>query len=143
MEHMYVSSKNLLVAGGILSFLVALLHIALAIRPKLYDYFGASKLSELTQQGSSFTVWVTLGLVIMFLVWGFYGLSGAGIIRQLPLLRLALIGIGIIYLVRALMLPSDIVKFTQHARPFRFVVLSTGSLLAGLLYLIGAFGVAK
>lgn len=143
MEHTYLSSKNLLVVGSVLSFLVALLHIMLAIRPKLYDYFGASKLSELTEQGSTFTIWVTLGLVIMFVVWGFYGLSGAGIIRQLPLLRAALIGIGIIYLLRALMLPSDIVKFVQHARPFRFIIFSTGSLLAGLLYLIGAFGIAK
>ncbi len=143
MEHMDLSSKNLLVVGSVLSFLVALLHIALAIRPKLYDYFDASKLSELTEQGSSFTVWITLGLVIMFIVWGFYGLSGAGIIKHLPLLRVALISIGVIYLLRALMLPSDIVKFAQHDRPFRFIILSTGSLLAGLLYIIGAFGVAK
>lgn len=56
MEHMYLSSKNLLVMGSVLSFLVALLHIAFALRPKLYDYFGASKLSELTEQGSSFTL---------------------------------------------------------------------------------------
>ncbi|WP_147415844.1 hypothetical protein [Ulvibacterium marinum] len=140
---MYLSSKNLLVVGSVLSFLVALLHVALTIRPKLYDYFGASKLSELTEQGSSFTVWVTLGLVIMFFVWGFYGLSGAGIIGQLPLLRLTLFGIGIIYLIRALMLPSDILKFAQHARPFRFIILSTGSLLAGLFYLMGALMTAK
>lgn len=140
---MDLSSKNLLFVGSILSFLVALLHIALVVRPKLYDYFGASKLSELSEQGSSFTLWVTLGLVIMFVVWGFYGLSGAGIIRQLPLLRTVLIGIGTIYLLRALMLPSDILKFAQHARPFRFIILSVGSLLAGLLYLISAFGVAK
>ncbi len=143
MEHMYLSSKNLLVAGSVLSFLVALLHIVLVIRPKLYGYFGASKLTELNEQGSSFTVWVTLGLVVMFVIWGFYGLSGAGIIRQLPLLRVALIGIGIIYLLRALMLPSDIVKFAQHARSLRFVILSTGSLLAGLLYLVGALVTAK
>ncbi|MEW7292461.1 hypothetical protein [Aquimarina sp. 2304DJ70-9] len=143
MEHIYLSSKNLLIVGSVLSFLIALLHIALAIRPKLYEYFGASKLSELTEQGSSFTIWVTLGLVIMFVVWGFYGLSGAGIIRQLPLMRITLIGIAIIYLLRALMLPSDIMKFVQHARPFRFIILSIGSLLTGLLYLIGTIGAAK
>lgn len=79
----------------------------------------------------------------MFVFWGFYGLSGAGIIGQLPLLRVVLIGIGIISLLRALMLPSDILKFAEHARPFRFIILSTGSLLAGLLYLIGAFGASK
>lgn len=143
MEHMCLSSRNLLVVGSVLSFLVALLHIALAIRPKLYDYFGATELSEITTQGSSFTLWVTLGLVVMFVVWGFYGLSGAGLIKQLPLLRVALIGIGIIYLLRALMLPSDIIKFIRHARPFRFIILSTGSLLAGLLYLTGALGAMR
>ncbi len=140
---MYVSSKNLLIIGSLLSFLVVLLHIALAIRPKLYDYFGASKLSELNDEGSSFTVWVTLGLVLMFTVWGFYGLSGAGIVKELPQLQVVLIGIGIIYLLRALMLPSDIVKFAQHTHPFRFIVLSTGSLLAGLCYLMGALMTAK
>ena len=41
------------------------------------------------------------------------------------------------YILRGLMLPSDLVKFVQRTRPFRFVLLSIGSLATGLLYLSG------
>lgn len=126
-----------LVLGGVASFLITLLHIVLAIRPQIYRYFGAAELSQLHKQGSSFTVFVTVGLVVMFASWGVYALSGAGLISPLPLMRTVLITIGVIYVLRSLMLPSEIVKVIQSDYPFRFIILSTGSLATGLLYLYG------
>lgn len=127
-----------LLLGGVASFLVVLLHLALALRPQWYHHFGAGELAQVHEQGSRFTVLATLGLALMFAVWGIYALSGAGVIRQLPLLGAVLIAIGVSYLLRGLMLPSELLKVLWRGYPLRFAVFSTGSLAAGLLHLIGA-----
>jgi hypothetical protein len=74
---------------------------------------------KIHEQGSRFTVLVTLGLALMFALWGAYALSGAGLIRQLPLLRIALLAIGVIYILRSLMLPSELFKVLLRGYPFR------------------------
>ena len=71
-----------LVLGGVASFLITLLHIALAIRPQLYRFCGADELAQLHERCSPFTVLVTIGLALMFAVWGAYGLSGADVMRM-------------------------------------------------------------
>jgi len=130
-------SRYCLTLGSIASFLITLLHLALVFKPQWYSHFGADELVQLHEKGSPFTVLVTLGLALMFAVWGAYALSGAGVIRQLPLLRISLIAIGVIYILRGLMLPSELFKVLRSSYPFRFVVFSTGSLVIGLLYLVG------
>ena len=50
---------------------------------------------------------------------------------------IVLIAIGVIYVLRSLMLPSELVKVLLRGYPLRFVVFSTSSLAAGLLHLIG------
>lgn len=133
---MEISNYSLII-GSSASFFITLLHLALAIQPQLYRYFNAAELAEMHAKGSPFTVLVTMGLAVMFAIWGAYGLSGAGLIRQLPLLRAVLITIGVVYILRSLMLPSEILKVLQSGYPFRFIVLSTGSLAFGLFYLFG------
>jgi len=103
---MDISNPSLLL-GSSASFLITLLHIALAIRPQFYRYFNAAELAEMHAIGSPFTVLVTIGLAVMFAIWGAYGLSGAGVIQQLPLLRTVLITIGVVYILRSLMLPKE------------------------------------
>ena len=125
-----------LILGGVASFLIAVLHLALVFKPQWYRHFGADELVQLHEQGSPFTVLVTIGLALMFAAWGAYALSGAGVIRRLPLLQTVLIAIGVIYVLRGLLLPSELVKVLQSGYPFRFVVFSTGSLAIGLLYLV-------
>jgi hypothetical protein len=129
--------KSCLLLGGVASFLIAVLHLALVFKPQWYRHFGAAELAQLHKQGSLFTVLVTSGLALMFVAWGAYALSGAGVIRQLPLMRTVLIAIGAIYILRGLLLPSELVKVLTSGHPFRSVVFSTGSLVAGLLYLFG------
>lgn len=123
--------------GGVASFLILFLHLALALRPQWYRYFGADELAQMHEQGSRFTVLVTLGLALMFALWGAYALSGAGVIGQLPLRRTVLMAVGATYVLRSLLLPSELFKVLVNGYPFRFVVFSTGSLVAGLLYLFG------
>ena len=124
--------------GGVASMLIAALHVALVIRPQAYRCCGAAELAQLAEQGSPFTMLVTIGLALMFAAWGAYALSGAGLIRQLPLLRTVLVAIGVIYILRGLLLPSELVKVLLSGYPFRFVAFSTGSLAIGLLYLVGS-----
>ena len=130
-------SSSCLLLGGVASLLIVLLHLALAVRPQWYRHFGADELVQMHEQGSRFAVLATLGLALMFAVWGIYALSGAGVIGQLPLLRAVLISIGAVYVLRSLMLPSELFKVLLRGYPWRFVVFSTGSLAAGLLHLIG------
>lgn len=126
-----------LLLGGVASFLIVVLHLALALMPQWYRYFGADELAQLHEEGSLFTVLVTLGLALMFAAWAVYALSGAGVIGRLPWLRAVLIAVGGIYILRSLMLPSELIKVLLSGYPFRFVVFSTGSLAAGLLHLVG------
>ncbi len=136
-----IKSKHYLIAGGAISALISVLHVVLALKPELYRYFGPgqeSALARMAAQGSSATTIATVALALTFALWALYGFSGAGVIGRLPLLRAALIAIGVIYTLRALFLPSEINMVRTQGYPFRFVVFSSISLAAGLLYLIGS-----
>ena len=129
-----------LILGGIASLLIALLHVTLAIRPQIWSYFGAGELTQMHENGSPFTVLVSIGLALMFAIWGTYALSGAGVINPLPLLQTVLIVIGGIYILRSLMLPSEIAEVFKTGHSFRFVIMSVGCLIVGLLHLYGILG---
>ena len=141
-----VSARNLLIAGGVITALISLLHVLLAVRPALYRYFGPGQQSGLTQmavEGSRGTTIATAALALIFAVWAIYAFSGAGVIGELPLLRAALIAIGVIYVLRSLFVISEVRMVLTQGYPFRFVVFSTISLVAGLLYLIGALRLSR
>jgi hypothetical protein len=131
-----------LIAGGVSSALIALLHVILIFAPGLYQYVVPGQedaLSEMAVQGSGLIVAATAILALIFAVWAVYAFSGAGMIRRLPLLGAALIAIGVIYVLRGLFLPTEINMVVNQGYPFRFVVFSTISLVTGLLYLVGVW----
>ena len=132
-------SNQYLIAGGVMSALISLLHIILAVYPSLYRYIGPgqSALTQMAEQGSSITTLVSVALAVLFALWAIYAFSGSGLIRPLPFLRFALIAISVIYILRALFLPSEINMVLNQGYPFRFIVFSTISLITGLLYLLG------
>jgi hypothetical protein len=47
-------SSSCLLLSGVASFLIALLHLALAPGPRWYRHFGADELAQLHEQGSRF-----------------------------------------------------------------------------------------
>lgn len=128
-----------LVIGAVANFVLALLHLAIiAIGPAAYIYFGAADLGELAAQGSPLPAIVTFVLAIIFCVFGFYALSGAGLAPRLPLLTLGLIGIGSIYTLRGLILILDLIRSIQGADyPFRQTVFSGTALVIGVSILTG------
>ncbi len=133
MEPMF-SPKSFLIAGGILSALISLLHVVLALKPGLYSYIGPTREIPMSATVASIASAV---LALIFAVWSAYAFSGAGLIGALPLLRPALIVIGAIYILRSLFIFTEVRMVLNEGYPFRFVIFSTISLVTGLLYLIG------
>ena len=137
-----IKPKYFLIAGGAISALISILHVILAIHPALYRHISAgqeSALAQMAEQSSRPTTVATVVLALIFAIWAIYAFSGAGLIHPLPWLRAALIAIGVIYILRALFIPTELNMALNQGYPFRFVVFSTISLVAGLLYLIGIF----
>ena len=137
-----IKPEHYLIAGGVVSTFISILHFILALKPALYRHISAgqkSVLAQMAEQGSKPTTVATVALALIFAIWAIYAFSGARLINPLPLLRAALIAIGVIYILRALFIPTELNMALNKGYPFRFVVFSTISLVAGLLYLIGIF----
>ncbi|MCU0292375.1 MAG: hypothetical protein MUF10_10385 [Thermoanaerobaculaceae bacterium] len=137
---MKTAGRLLLALGGIGSVLIALLHLAIiVIGPGGYRYFGAAELAPMAERGSPVPALLTLCIAVVFAVWGAYGLSGAGVLPRLPLLRPALLAIGTIYGLRGLVAIPELIQ-TARGQPLipRFLVFSLTALVLGLLHLGGA-----
>jgi hypothetical protein len=126
--------------GGILSFAVALLHVIIIfVGASAYRYFSAGEgMAKAAESGSAFPAVLTLVLAAVFATWGFYGLSGAGVIRRLPLLKIALILIGAVYTLRGVAVFQQFFQIVTSSEVApREIVFSLVSLVIGLAYLIG------
>lgn len=127
--------------GGVLSFAVALLHIVIIFTgAPAYRYFGAGEdMATAAESGSAFPALLTLVLVAVFAIWGFYALSGAGVIRRLPLLKITLILIGGVYTLRGVAVFQQLFQIATSSVGVapREIVFSLVSLIIGLAYLIG------
>lgn len=86
------------VAAG-LSFFMAACQAAISVWPAAAAYFQAPP-GLLNDRVRLFVVGEAAALVPV--IFGLYALSGAGVIRRLPLLRTALVGIGGLFLLRGL-----------------------------------------
>ncbi len=93
-----------LIIAGILSALAAILHVGcIYFGASWYRFFGAGEqMAILAEQGSIQPTLVTSGIVVILSVWSLYAFSAAGAIFRLPLMRLALILITLIYLLRGI-----------------------------------------
>ncbi len=136
---MMMYANPYLVIGGVASFMIAFAHFALVFKPAGYRLIGEENLAEMHEQGSHITLGITIGTILLFLFWGLYALSGAGLIPPFPLLKASLIFAGIFYLLRSLVLPIEVYKVVSENYPRRFVVFSAGALVIGILYLTGVF----
>jgi hypothetical protein len=95
-------------------------------------------------RGSIFPAVVTLCIAAILGVWALYALSGAGVIRRLPLLRPVLALIAAAYLARGILgVPAVMLADDPYARELRarmtfMVVSSAVCVLLGLCYAAGA-----
>ena len=94
---MFRPGRNWLIFAAVMSFSVTALHVAVVlIGAPAYRFFGSPGLVLLSELGSYEPVVMTLFLALVFAVFGIYGLSGAGVIRKLPMAAFVLLAIGFI-----------------------------------------------
>jgi hypothetical protein len=128
-----------LVAAASASGATALLHVAIALAGAPgYRYFGAPSLAVALESGSLAPPVLTLGLAAAFVLCAAYGLSGAGLLRHLPLLRPVLLVIGSVFALRGLMaVPESLALLHGSLRYPRALVFSSVALVIGACYLMG------
>ena len=100
-------SRNVfLIAGALMSALAAALHAGcIVFGAPWYRFFGAGeRMAQMAIAGSWYPTIVTAAIASVLAAWSLYALSGAAVIRALPLLRPALCIITGIYLLRGLVI---------------------------------------
>jgi putative oxidoreductase len=140
--------ERLLVFGGALTAAASLLHVGIIVGgPDWYRFFGAGeRMAWLAARGSPYPAVVTTGIAVVLGIWALYAFSGAGVIRRLPFMRLALVVIAAIYLARGVLgIPLVMTMDDPYANQLRakmtfMVVSSAVCVCLGLCY---AFGVAR
>ncbi|HEX8191960.1 MAG TPA: hypothetical protein VF552_03590 [Allosphingosinicella sp.] len=132
--------NNWLVAGGTLSVLASLLHLAvIAGGPDWYRFVGAGEeMAQAAERGALAPHLITLAIAALLAVWALYAFSGAGLIRRLPLLRTALVAITAVYLLRALALLPLLALKPRLVDTFA-VVSSLIVLVYGIAYAVGTW----
>ncbi|HEU4453362.1 MAG TPA: hypothetical protein VFR81_09890 [Longimicrobium sp.] len=139
-------SRRWLLSGGLLTGVASLLHLAIILGgPEWYRFFGAGeRMARLAARGSPYPAVVTAGIAAVLAVWMLYALSGAGVIRRLPFLRLALVLIAAAYLGRGalgipLVLLADNPYTNQLKARMTFMIVSSAICIGlGLCYAVGA-----
>jgi putative oxidoreductase len=131
--------SSLLILAALLSFCAAIFQAVIGFVPAWSAAFGAGDALV-----SNPPVLLTLALLVALLlaIFGLYGLSGAGVIRRLPLLRPGLFVIGLLYCMVGINFPFQLLVMlgmlpSAGPIPIYIVLVSLGALLAGLAYLIG------
>ena len=135
--------------GAGLTALAALLHVAIIFGgPAWYRFFGAgARMAWLASQGSPYPTVITAGIAGVLGIWALYGLSGAGVVRRLPLLRPVLLLIGGVYFARGLVaIPVVLLGDGPYAEELRgrmpfLIGTSLVCLALGVSYALGAASV--
>ena len=93
-----------LFAGGLASAAAAIAHlVCIAGGPSWYQAMGAPPgYVQAAARGAWTPAMVTLAIAGLLGIWAVYALSGAGVVRRLPLMRTALVLITLVYLLRGL-----------------------------------------
>lgn len=132
-------NKNLLTAACCCG-LAALAHAGcMLFGAHWYRFLGAGEqLAQLAEQGHWYPVVVTGTITFILLLWACYALSGAGVIRRLPLTRLALVLISSILLIRGLAFVWLMPLFPGNSLLF-WLVSSAICLLLGTLFAVGSW----
>jgi putative oxidoreductase len=132
--------------GALLTGAASLLHVGIIFGgPDWYRFFGAGeRMARLSARGSIYPTLITAGIASVLGLWALYGLSGAGVVRRLPLLRLALVLIACVYFARGT-LGIPVVLFVDgpytnelKGRMTFMVVSSIVCIFLGLCYASGA-----
>ncbi len=127
-----------LVIAAALSFAAAFLHLGCIIfGAPWYRALGAGeRMAQLADADPWYPPTITVLIASVLALWGFYALSGAGVIRRLPLWRVVLAAITGIYLLRGIAFVPLQAYFPGNSVAFWYW--SSGTCLCiGLIHLVG------
>ncbi|WP_301003532.1 hypothetical protein [Arsukibacterium sp.] len=127
-----------LIAAALCCIAAAVAHLGcIVFGGDWYRFFGAGEqMAVLAEQGDPRPAIVTSGIVTVLLIWALFTLSGAGVIRRLPLLRTALCVVSVIFLLRGLGFVIIMPLFPGNSLTF-WLLSSAICLTIGVLYAIG------
>jgi hypothetical protein len=130
-----------LVVGGLLSLAAAILHLACIVGgPDWYRFFGAGEpIAQAAERGSLVPPLLTLGIASVLALWAAYAFAGAGLIRRLPLMRVALVAISAIYLLRGAMFFMPATFNRPDLSPAFMFWSSLIVLIYGIVYAVGTW----
>lgn len=135
-----VARGGWLLAAAVASFTLVPVHLAaIVIGAPAYAFMTApQEMITLAQQGSVRPALMTLIVSVVFGLFGFYALSGAGRWRTLPVLRIGLIFISTVFLLRGLLLfPETVIVMHTGQVPPRALAFSAVSLCIAICYIVG------
>lgn len=137
---MHPTKNKFLIAAAICTALAALAHIGCIIfGADWYRFFGAGEqMAQMAEAGHWYPAVVTSVIVIFLAIWSLYALSGAGVIRRVPLLRLALCLIASIFLIRGISFVMLMPMFPENSLTF-WLVSSGICLMIGIFYAVGTY----
>ena len=92
----------------------------------------------MAEDGHWYPTVVTSSIVLVLSLWSLYGLSGAKVLFRLPLLKLGLVVISLIYLVRGVAFVAIMQMFPENSLTF-WLVSSGICLTMGILYSVGTY----
>ena len=127
-----------LMFGAGATALAALAHLAcIVLGPPAYLAMGAGpRMAELAAAGHWYPPTITVVIAGMLSVWSAYALSGAGVIRRLPLQRTVLAAITLVFLLRGFARPVLEPYFPGNSDSF-WLWSSAICIAIGLLHAIG------
>ena len=130
--------NKFLIVGAALSALAALLHLGcIAFGAPWYRLLGAGEqMARMDLAGHWYPTVAALVITIVLLVWSLYALSGAGVIRKLPLTRAILCAITGVYLLRGVAFTPLMAFFPGNSATF-WVLSSAICLAFGIVHLVG------
>ncbi|MCU0634994.1 MAG: hypothetical protein MUE41_08980 [Gemmatimonadaceae bacterium] len=141
-----LTGRRLLRVAGLATAAASLLHLVIIIGgPDWYRFFGAGEgMARLAASGSVAPTVVTGSIAAMLLIWALYAFSGAGDVKRLPLLRLALLVIAAVFLTRGLLgMPLVLLGDGPYLDELKgrlvfMIVTSVVCVVLGLCYAAGA-----
>ena len=127
-----------LIVAGTLSAVAAILHLGcIYFGASWYRFFGAGEqMALLSEQGSIQPTLITSVIVLVLSIWSMYAFSAAGVIFKLPLIRLALVLITLIYLARGIA-GFFLINSPMGRSPEFWIWSSAICLSFGIVHLIG------
>lgn len=105
----------------------------------LVSFLGAGEqMAQLAEQGSFLPSLITGGISLVLSIWALYAFSAAGWLPKLPMMRLLLIAITLVYLGRGL-LGFYFISQPMGRSPEFWIWSSTICLAIGLVHMLGVY----